>query len=168
MAEESSQLLGVCGLYCGACYHYRASFPEGQHLLDQAVRHGWEAEGFTCRGCRSDRLYVHPGCAQCEIRACAERRGLLHCGLCPEFPCRRIETFQGDGRIHHREVLSQLDELCAEGPDRWLADQARRWRCRCGSGFSWYEESCHCCGAALESYGPDPRLASRAATSSGG
>ncbi len=70
-------LLGVCGLYCGACYHYRASFPEGKHLLKEAVPQGWKVDGFTCQGCRSDSLYVHPGCAQCKIRACVQRAKAL-------------------------------------------------------------------------------------------
>ncbi|RPI31229.1 MAG: DUF3795 domain-containing protein, partial [Chloroflexota bacterium] len=60
-------LLAVCGLYCGACYHYRASFPEGSHLLAQALRQGRGLEGYTCQGCRSDRRYIHQGCDQCQI-----------------------------------------------------------------------------------------------------
>jgi hypothetical protein len=151
-------LLGVCGLYCGACYHHRASFPEGEHLLQEAARQGRELEGFACGGCRSDALYIHPGCAQCEIRACAEGRGILHCGLCPEFPCARIKDFQYDGRIHHLDILSQLGALAAEGPDRWLAEQEQRWKCECGVSFSWYETTCHNCGASLASYGADPRM----------
>jgi hypothetical protein len=160
--SEFRSSLGVCGLYCGACYHYRASFPEGLHLLEEAARRGRPAEGYTCRGCRSDRLYVHSGCAHCEIRACADARGLLHCGLCSEFPCERIKAFQSDGRVHHRPVLSQLQELKARGPERWLAAQAARWTCACGAPFSWYEEFCPHCGAPLDSYGPDPTLRANA------
>lgn len=152
-------LLGVCGLYCGACYHYRASFSEGGHLLKEAARQGRELEGFTCKGCRSDSLYVHAGCARCEIRACADGRGVVHCGLCPEFPCDRIRAFQSDGRVHHRDVLEHLEELKAKGIDRWLAEQAWRWTCGCGASFSWYEEFCHDCGAPLPSYGFDPTAA---------
>jgi hypothetical protein len=154
---DRSELLAVCGLYCGACYHHRASFPESEHLLEDAARQGRELEGFTCQGCRSDVLYIHPGCARCEIRACAGERGMLHCGLCPEFPCARIEDFQNDGHVHHLDVLSQLDDLRAKGPDRWLAEQEQRWTCECGARFSWYETVCHRCGAPLASYGPDPR-----------
>ena len=154
---ELRLLLGACGLYCGACYHYRASFPEGGHLLDEAARQGRKLEGFTCRGCRSDALYVHPGCAQCEIRACADDHRIAHCGLCPEFPCGRIQAFQSDGRIHHRDVLIDLQELASKGPDRWLAQQARRWTCGCGAAFTWYEVSCSRCGAPLPSYGSDPK-----------
>lgn len=149
---EDRDLLGACGLYCGACYHYRASTRDGKHLLEEAVRQGRSLEGFTCRGCRSHLLYVHPGCAQCEIRACTDRRGIAHCGLCTEFPCERIWAFRNDGRIHHLETIVQLEQLAAEGPDRWLAAQARRWRCRCGMPFSWYETACHSCGAPVASY----------------
>jgi hypothetical protein len=161
MADRSA-LLGVCGLYCGACYHYRASFSEGAHLLEEAARQGRAPEGFACQGCRSDILYIHPGCARCEIRACADGRGALHCGLCPEFPCARIEDFQNDGHIHHLDVLDNLAALMESGPDRWLAEQERRWTCECGGKFSWYETVCRNCGASLASYGPDPRAAIRA------
>jgi hypothetical protein len=155
---EDVTLLGVCGLYCGACYHYRASFPEGKHLLQEAARQGRKLEGFTCKGCRSGHLYIHVGCARCRIRACAEEKNLLHCGLCPEFPCEQITAFQNDGRVHHRDVLSQLEELKAKGADCWLAEQARQWTCECGAHFSWYEERCYNCGASVASYGPDPRV----------
>jgi hypothetical protein len=151
-------LLGACGLYCGACYHYRASLPEGEHLLAEAARRGRSLEGFACQGCRSQARYVHPGCAQCEIRACAQSRDAVHCGLCPAFPCRRLLAFKGDGRLHHRNVLAHLEALAAQGIHAWLAEQAQRWTCRCGAGFSWYEEVCHRCGAPLDSYGPDPTV----------
>ena len=153
---DSRLLLGVCGLYCGACYHYRASFPEGKHLLEEASRQGRERTGFTCAGCRSDKLYVHPGCAECGIRDCAEGKGLLHCGLCTQSPCDVLKAFQNDGRPHHLDVISHLQELKTKGPEPWLAEQQQRWRCKCGAGFSWYEEFCHNCGAALNSYNRDP------------
>jgi hypothetical protein len=151
-------LLAACGLYCGACYHYRASLPEGVHLLEEARRQGRKLEGFACQGCRSDELYVHPDCAGCEIRACAEEKDLAHCGICGEFPCGRIRGFQSDGRIHHREVLANLADLKANGAERWLVVQAQRWTCSCGAGFSWYEVLCDCCGAPLPSYGSDPAV----------
>jgi hypothetical protein len=150
--------LAVCGLYCGACYHYRAAFPESKHLLEEAARQGREMEGFTCQGCRSDALYIHSGCAQCEIRACADERGVLHCGLCSKFPCARIKNFQNDGHIHHLDVLDNLVSLKEKGPDRWLAEQEQQWTCECGVSFSWYETTCHNCGVPLVSYGPDPRV----------
>ncbi len=144
------RLLGACGLYCGACTHYRASFPEGKHLLELAQNQGRRIEGFTCQGCRSDQRYIHPGCAKCQIRACVEAGGFLHCGQCRFCPCERLMAFIYDGHLHHLNIPDQLEELLRLGPERWIIEQARRWTCRCGSPFSWYEEKCQSCGASLE------------------
>ena len=156
--ETRQKLLGVCGLYCGACYHYRASFPEGKHLLTEAARQGKTLPGFTCQGCRADHRYLHSGCVHCQIRACADEHQVPHCGLCSEFPCNKITAFQNDGRVHHLDVLTQLEDLKEKGIDRWLAEQEQRWTCSCGTPFSWYEEHCQHCGTVVDSYGPDPRV----------
>lgn len=158
MDKDNRVLLAACGLYCGACYHYRASFYESDRLLEEAARRGRDPQGFTCRGCRSDALYIHAGCAQCEIRACADGRGVPHCGLCADFPCERLWAFQGDGRVHHRDILVELVRLRERGAKAWLAAQAEMWKCSCGESYSWYEETCHHCGEPLASYGADPTL----------
>lgn len=143
------QLLGVCGLYCGACDHYRAFLPESKHLLERVMADDGAFE--VCHGCRSDTLTT--SCSRCAIRACAGERGVLHCGLCREYPCEQLKSFQHDGRIHHIVVLDNIENLKNRGPDQWLAEQDRRWECRCGGKFSWYEENCARCGAPLASYG---------------
>lgn len=151
--DTSRLLLGVCGLYCGACFHYRATFPEGAHLLDWARSQGRNLEGFLCSGCRSDVLSIRPGCSQCRLRACAESKDLLHCGLCADFPCDLLTAFRNDGKVHHLDVFTQLEELREMGADPWLVEQEQRWTCTCGARFSWYEITCQQCGAALASYG---------------
>jgi hypothetical protein len=158
MQKKTDNVLAACGLYCGACYHYRASFYDRERLVEAAAQRGRVPEGFTCRGCRSAKLYVHPGCAQCEIRACANRRGAAHCGVCPAFPCERIRAFQSNGRVHHENVLTELENLREQGAEAWLVEQAERWTCACGEPYSWYETTCHACGRALQSYGSDPTL----------
>ena len=154
---NDDELVGVCGLYCGACPHYRASFPEGKHILEQAAKDERTLEGFTCLGCRADTLYVHPGCSQCEFRACAEERDVLHCGLCPDYPCGKLEDFQGDGRPHHGDIFDNIRELNEVGAEEWLVRLEERWRCGGGAAFSWYELKCESCGEKLDSYGPDPK-----------
>ncbi|MBN2116708.1 MAG: DUF3795 domain-containing protein [Anaerolineales bacterium] len=158
MANDANVLLAACGLYCGACYHYRASFYTTDRLRQEAARRGRLPEGFTCQGCRSDKLYIHPGCAQCEIRACADAKGIVHCGLCADFPCERLQAFQNDGRLHHRDILIELERMRELGTGAWLAAQTQRWQCECGEPYSWYEEICCKCGKPLASYGADPAL----------
>jgi hypothetical protein len=155
-------LLAVCGLYCGACYHYRASFSDGKHLLEPAFRGSRPLQGYTCQGCRSDRLYIHAGCADCQIRACAESKGLVHCGECDltdrdlfdrqQLACERLKAFQNDGRAHHLPILQQLEDVKRKGVGQWLAEQKARWTCACGAPFSWYETVCQRCGKDLNSY----------------
>jgi hypothetical protein len=152
---HNHQLLAVCGLYCGACYHYRAASAGGAHLLEAANR---PVETFGCQGCRSDTLYIHPGCAECGIRACADARGFTTCADCPDMPCERLLTFRNDGRVHHLPVIDHLRDIAALGANRWLANQSENWRCTCGAPFSWYETTCAQCGASLPSYGPDPSM----------
>ena len=149
-------LIAACGLYCGACYHYRAAEPDGAHLLTETARRGRPLAGYTCRGCRSSILYIHSGCAQCAIRDCADEHGIRHCGECDTLPCDRLTAFQNDGCAHHLPVIEQLEELNRLGIERWLAKQAHQWTCSCGTPYSWYEVVCQHCGAALDSFGPDP------------
>jgi hypothetical protein len=146
-------LLGACGLYCGACNHYRASFTEGKHLLDEAAAQGRNLEGFTCGGCRSDKLYMHKGCIECNIRSCVEAKGLEHCGECEKLPCDKLAAFQNDGRAHHLDVVLNAEAIRETGIDHWLSDQEVSWRCGCGFPFSWYESKCVSCSGKLDSYG---------------
>jgi hypothetical protein len=127
-------------------------------LREAADQRGRDPEGFTCQGCRSDALYIHAGCANCEIRACADGKGIPHCGECADFPCERLWAFQSDGRVHHTNVMIDLVRLRKRGPETWLAEQEEVWRCSCGESYSWYEETCNNCGEALASYGADPTL----------
>jgi hypothetical protein len=157
--RSDADMVSACGLYCGACYHYRAASPGGEHLLSEEARGGRPIEGYGCRGCRSEQLYVHEGCRECRIRACAESRELQHCGECAEFPCARLLAFQTDGRKHHLGIVENLRLLLDQGQDDWFQGQAARWQCpECGVAFSWHEDTCHVCGAAISSYGADVLL----------
>ena len=126
------QLLGACGLYCGACDHYRAFLPESRYLLEHMIADDRDFE--ECHGCRSDILTT--SCSMCSIKKCAGERGILHCGLCPEYPCGQLKSFQHDGKIHHIVVLDNIENLKNRGSETWLAEQSRRWECKCGSQFS--------------------------------
>ena len=146
----SHKLLGVCGLYCGACNHYRASFPEGDHLFQKLLQKDKTVAEPTCQGCRSDKLYPH--CSECQIRECAESKGINHCGDCTEIPCEMLRNFQFDGRAHHLDIMDNLAELKEQGCEKWLKKQELKWKCQCGASYSWYETECHFCGSPLNLY----------------
>jgi len=141
-------LLGVCGLYCGSCNHYKAYQPEGKSLLEKIRT---ESPNFEeCHGCRSDKMTT--SCSNCTIKNCAANKGILHCGLCTDYPCDQIKKFQFDGRIHHIVILDNLEFLKRSDPEQWLLEQENRWTCKCGMKYSWYEDYCSRCSSRLPSY----------------
>jgi rRNA maturation endonuclease Nob1 len=64
-----------------------------------------------------------------------------------------ILEFRDDKKhIHHQDVVRNLLELRVQNPDNWLEEKEKIWRCRCGTPYSWYEETCSGCGGKLISY----------------
>ncbi|HDR06512.1 MAG TPA: DUF3795 domain-containing protein [Candidatus Coatesbacteria bacterium] len=140
-----------CGLYCGLCSS-RTRVPKlARELKSCMAREGyplwgayvyphfaefWRAlKGF----CSADK--VCPGCRQeggppaCGIRKCAQRRGIITCPLCEEFPCGKIEMLaEGyhllipDGR--------RLKEISVE---KWEKEQRERAK----TGFCYVDVRCH-------------------------
>ena len=55
-----ANLIGRCGIYCGACPLYINT---------------------KCEGCRA------PATEECAIARCAEAAGVDYCGVCTKFPC---------------------------------------------------------------------------------
>ena len=52
------------------------------------------------------------------------------------------------------EEIRKKTKLKKMDPHQWLEEQEKRWKCNCGTPFSWYEEYCNNCGSFLDSYGP--------------
>jgi len=59
------ELVGKCGIYCGACRLYNLK---------------------KCEGCL--KLYANKE-AKCPYYKCVENREINSCGECQEFPCER-------------------------------------------------------------------------------
>jgi len=38
----------------------------------------------------------------CPLKDCCEGRGLEHCGLCPEFPCKMLRDYSFDSRYRDK------------------------------------------------------------------
>jgi len=138
-------LIGYCGLYCGAC-SFKLAFDEKDraHLRGLPPRYAklQDAVLESCPGCRKEESQ----CTSCGIRDCAQERGLAHCGLCAEFSCSRIVEFDGDGAPHHGESIANLKRLREVGGGLWLQEQRRCWTCPCGAKRSWYLKECPRCG----------------------
>ena len=145
-------LLSRCGIYCGACYVYRAQRDGGEFLMETAEQQGVSTDEVTCMGCMGpeDALWVN--CAKCRIRDCLKDRGLEFCYRCSEFQERscgyyeRLAEFCAKRGEDTREAMLMI----MKDPDTWQKSQDERWRCRvCGEPYSWYEMACNGCGSDL-------------------
>ena len=146
--EVDPRLAGVCGLYCGACEVYRAWVEQDQARLEAlAHTHGVPISKVMCTGCRTPSPFCFSG--DCEIKRCAESRGVPGCAECDAFPCGTIERFVAGGkhRVALRENAPRLREV---GWYAWLREQDARWRCpECHAKIGFDDDTCRGCGRPL-------------------
>ena len=95
-----AELLGACGLDCGACPAYVATRANDDEKIAEISRQWSEQYGSDikpehvwCDGCMTagERKCGH--CAECEIRACVAGRGLATCAACDDYGCEKIAAF---------------------------------------------------------------------------
>ena len=94
------KLIAYCGLDCAECPAYIATISNDQTLREKAAAEFAENFGFVytpeminCVGCTVGGALL-PHCSDCEIRKCASKKSVIHCGVCAEFKtCKLINDF---------------------------------------------------------------------------
>jgi len=66
-------MIAVCGAYCGTCE--------------------WRPKT-NCPGCLAAKGKMFWGV--CGIARCAMAKGIAHCGLCPDMPCKELQNLSAD------------------------------------------------------------------------
>lgn len=142
--SEVPQTAAVCGLCCDVCSLFLATQEDHDRLVLLAARMGWEVEDARCDGCRAERRT--PYCRSCELLACARQRGHAFCNECTDYPCPRLEEFQGE-RPHRAKLYRNLDRIGEVGAAVWLTEVKDRYTCpSCGALNSCYDLQCRKCG----------------------
>jgi hypothetical protein len=151
----NEKLVGVCGLYCGACSIYRATQDKNEEKLQDFAQgmttktgQKFTVDDVRCDGCLSNgRLDLW--CRNCQMRVCEKlQSGKVRCSDCDELPCTRLNNFQNDGMKHHSEILENLKHLHKVGIETWAAHEEKRWTCpSCKKNLSWYDVDCPNCKA---------------------
>jgi hypothetical protein len=96
-------MIAHCGIRCEECPSYRGTITGDETLLA-----GMNAEfgtketdsiDFVCLGCTySDLKLIATDCARCQIRACAQAKGLDFCATCEDYEaCETVKPYRGDG-----------------------------------------------------------------------
>ena len=135
-----------CGLYCENCAVLAKVAPASKVLYEEMRKAGFEAiiplipggDGFWpfLKGMVEDGLCVsckegsgNPGC---DVRVCAQEKGIETCALCEKYPCEKFDAFfQGYPTLRQDNAL-----LREHGMDAWanLQDERRV------NGFTYADE----------------------------
>lgn len=142
-----------CGIYCGACYIYRAQIDGGDFLLEIADWQKVSPFEVKCNGCLAPDNEKWLNCRICKTQRCLKEKELNYCYECNEFSNQSCSFYE------------ELEEFCArrgenirenmikirDNVSQWLLDQENKWRCpSCEKPYSWYEKICHHCGNNLD------------------
>jgi hypothetical protein len=115
-------LQGRCGRFCGECDIYIAYSTSDNEALSRLARKYSEETGreispdkLKCVGCKGKSSGCW--CSSCEVRSCAEDRGMEFCYQCPDYPCDMLSR-QFEKYPEARENLKTISKI---GPDAWVA-----------------------------------------------
>ncbi len=139
---ESKEFLCYCGLYCKMCSLINGLPQAAQSLHQIMSEDGWEHFGeqvypefpefWKTLSTLKDLDKASPNCKAgcgdpgCQIRQCAEAKGLEVCAFCEEFPCTLIQNFsrrypfliRNNERIRELGLeawIQEMDTLVAAG-----------------------------------------------------
>jgi len=141
--KERTALLGICGVYCGACTTYRAFNDNDQALFTWLMKMRMPSEEIFCKGCGSS--VINKWCTNCDFRKCVQKREIAYCFECKDFACKKLIDFSKT-RPHRTLGLRNLKQLKEMSTEEWLEQQRKRWTCsQCGKQLHWYSEKCPNC-----------------------
>jgi hypothetical protein len=148
-----TKLISKCGIFCGACYVYRA-FKDGGKMLDAtAQKLEVPKEEIRCNGCLGPTQDLWRDCRMCHISACLKEKGFHFCYECPAFEdssCPKYERLREGGSRRGENTKKALLRIKAGDADGWLEEQDRKWRCAsCGSPIWWEQKTCYHCGQSI-------------------
>jgi hypothetical protein len=143
-----TRLLSRCGIYCGACYVFRAERDGGALLEEMSRTFGVQSEKIRCSGCSGPYEEQWPNCQTCTYKRCQKRRGVENCAHCEDFDtCPDYKNLVDFTAYRGEDVRGALRRIDAGEGEVLLREQGERWSCpRCGDPLDWYENICRECG----------------------
>ncbi|MQY58729.1 MAG: DUF3795 domain-containing protein [Clostridia bacterium] len=112
------KMIAFCGIVCTECPAFLAT-QKDDHNERMKVAELWskefkaeiKPEDINCDGCLSEngRLFGH--CKVCEIRKCAQEKGIKNCAYCDDYACEKLSKFFGmasDAKATLEEIRKSL------------------------------------------------------------
>ena len=147
-------LVGRCGLYCGACGVYRAYKDEGEYRDRLAKHFKCPPEKVRCEGCGA----LTPECwgYDCKLVQCLRSKGLQFCYQCGEYEKGACEKFDGLAKSYLEEdgvdLRTNLERIRKGKIEEWLCESEEKYKCpNCGKPLpvGRIKRECYHCGADL-------------------
>ncbi len=118
-----NNLQGRCGLYCGHCSIYMAYSTSNREALQKIASEinktqdkMIKPEDVKCLGCKSPAVSCWN--STCEIRNCADERGIEFCYQCRVYPCDIIQNHLEK----HPQARENMRTISKIGPYAWLTE----------------------------------------------
>ncbi len=128
------KLFAPCGMNCMVCYvHLKAKKP--------------------CDGCLCADTHKTERCKACQIKACADEKGLTYCYECDDFPCLRIKNLDKSYRKRYQvSLIENSKAVFDKGLETFLLHEKKRWTCAdCNGVISLHDKQCSKCGKTDDS-----------------
>lgn len=148
----SLELVGKCGLYCGACSIYRAQRDDPHWQAELAREFKCKPEQVRCNGCGA----LTDACwgKGCPIVLCTAEKGYRYCYECPKY---RADTCEAFGKLAERylrsgvDVRANLAQIESGATAEWLERCREKFSCpSCGQPVTVSARRCRVCGSNLE------------------
>ena len=151
----NKNLVGRCGLYCGACIIYRAYKDSEQLRQKIAQENNCKPEEIRCEGCQTaltngwdvEEIWGK----NCKIVKCLEAKGVNFCYECSEYlDCIKFHGIADSCLKHGENLMENLNKIKTGKVNEWLEEEDKKWRChKCGKPIAMQLTECHWCGAKL-------------------
>jgi len=141
-------LVGRCGLYCGACSIYRAYKDDGEYLRRLAKRFKCPPKKVRCEGCQ----VLTPECwgNNCKIVQCLRARNYEFCYECPKYEkgsCSKFEKLAKGYLEDNVDIRVNLERIKSSKIKEWLKESKKRFKCPyCKEPLPEGSKKCYHCG----------------------
>lgn len=150
MAENN--LVGRCGLYCGACSVYRAYKDNGEYLCRLATFFKCPPEKVRCEGCQV--LTSECWGNGCEIVQCLRTKGFNFCYECAQLDdesCEKYEELAKRYLEDNVDVRANLERIKSGQVAAWLKESQQRFKCPyCKKPLPEDSKKCYHCGREFD------------------
>ncbi len=107
-------MIAYCGLNCSECPAYIAKRTDDDELRAKTAAK-WSGpefpvspEDINCDGCKTENGAQYKWCGSCQVRSCAEQRGVKTCAHCDDYNCEKLQGLLG---LIGEEAKNRLDEI---------------------------------------------------------